>query len=148
MYKYLLSISICLLFIISGCKPVSENPIDVIHTYSVPMDGYKHMKNQHSCFEAFSFMELKAMFESKKSGYILIAGEHCKYCQNAVWILNKAAQDHDISILYVNGDIPISENIETGRTVYEQLCEYMGKATIYDETKQRSDIYANIYSYS
>ena len=135
----LLFIPLILFCLSLGCT--SSKPKEI--TYTIPdMSDYRNMEDTEHHFREISFESLIEIFRQKKTAIVWLSRINCMYCQNAVWIMNKAAEDAGISPYYVDAQKPISETggKEENDRLYDELCGYIYDALLPDETGKR-DLY-------
>ena len=124
--------------LLSGCSAgsVSEVPEYSISYTEADMSGYRNMEGKDHMFREIRFETLIDLFRHQGSAVVWISRTNCPYCQNAVWILNDAAEDAGIPVYYINADSPMSQNgtMEENQRLYEELCGYIQEALRTDET--------------
>ena len=140
MHRIQTEIAIVFLIVLSmlfGCRSGNsyENGTGIIPTKPVDMSGYRNMNANDHVYQEISSEILTEMFRKGQSGYVLISKTNCIYCQNAVWVLNKAAKDANTLIYYVDANNPISENPgkDVRERLYKELCGYIDDALLADE---------------
>ena len=135
-----LSVLVLVLVFGTGCTAPAPKEI----TYTIPdMTGYKNMEEAEHHFREISFTSLLEIFRQKKSAIVWLSRTNCMYCQNAVWIVNKAAEDAGISAYYVDAQNPMSETggKEENERLYKELCGYINDALRLDESYGTRELY-------
>ncbi len=125
-------LAVLLLFLFS-CSSSSYQIIE-LNTYSVDMSAYKGTSSTEHHFKGIYPEELIALFKEKGSAVIYLGFSSCPNCQEAVRLINKAAEKKDITVYYIdayNESCPLSPYVEeVEELLYDILPEKDGKRSI------------------
>ena len=108
----------------SGCRQKIEWNNDLNKT-EADMSGYHYLQDDHPAFEQITLEESFRLFENNQSGVVLYSRTSCDFCNAAVPILNEAAKDCNVKILYVDIDDPafISLPLSDQKELVDHLTE-------------------------
>ena len=130
--KRICLISLAVIFSVS-CSSRSY-PVTELNSYPVDMSAYKGMSSTEHHFKGIYPEELFTLFEEKGSAVIYLGYSSCPNCQEAVKLINKAAEKKDITVYYLdayNESHPLSPYVEeVEELLYDILPEKDGKRSI------------------
>lgn len=108
----------------SGCVKEIEWNNDLNKT-EADMSGYHYLQDDHPAFEQITLEESFRLFENNQSGVVLYSRTSCEFCNAAVPILNEAAKDCNVKIMYVDIDDPefISLPLSDQKELVDHLTE-------------------------
>lgn len=89
-------------FIVSCSFSKEQYPITKISGYRVDMSAYKGMNSVDHCFVGITPEEALELINDKGSAVFYLGSASCPNCQEAVKLINEAAEDTDITIYYLD----------------------------------------------
>ena len=122
MIKKLIVLFLALMML--GCSEKTMGKVTItndIEMKSRPatMTGYAFLEEEKADFELISMKEATRLFEEGGSGILYFGKVKCRWCQRAVPELNAVALEAGIPILYVDVDVPFTQE------VYDKLEPYI-----------------------
>ena len=114
---------VTLVFLLFACTATSNKTIVYtdISSFPVDMSVYEGMKSTNHHFVGISPEEFIKVFREKGSGAFYMGADSCSYCQETVKYMEKAAENMDVTIYYIdvyNNQYPLMEHYEE---IYEIL---------------------------
>ena len=107
-----LMLIVCVLLMLTGCGP-KKTLIEDLNVTLNDMMSYETMSEPSDHFYELTLKEALRLFEEGGSGILLISRSTCSHCLNAVPVLAEVADEHDLTIYYVDcGKSLESEDLE------------------------------------